>query len=300
MLRIILFFISIMIALDAKPFHTHYIPIQLVKLDSQNLNHSERQFLKEELNHQLKIHGLKLSPQSQYHLKVTIKGFKPYNATSSDFIEKKSTARYKGKVKLKVKFYEFLNTVYHDGDISAYYDVEKIGWSKHDAVLKTRRYVLKDLAKHIAKEVTSHTALLKKHYIPEHKTVVEKNNQLLKSGEGFDFDSGKVNFGYMSDDIRWKKAFAKDDMHILEVKNFARCAIFKDLSYKDVDLDFIKSAKLSSFDITVFDHDSLFEKGDILLCKTSENNYVKLQLLDVIPQNGSKKDILYFKWKLYK
>ena len=296
----ILFFILFYLNTWAYPVQKHYVPIYLTQISGENIGYIEKEIFKEELNHNLNIYGFKLSQNSPYHLDIRIKKFKPYHPTTYDYKEQKAEARYKGKVKLHYKFFEFLNTVFYSGDIDSYYNIEMTGWSKYDANIKVRKHILKELAQRVAKTITNHSKFLKKHYVPEQSIEEKKDKELLRTGENFDFDKGIKNADDLGKDISWSRAYGKDDLHLFELKNHTKCSLYKDINYEDIDLDFIKNSKLSSKDLLVSDYDEEFKKGDIILCKTSDGNYVKMQLLDVIPQNDSQKDILYFRWKLYK
>jgi len=121
----------------------------------------------------------------------------------------------------------------------------------------------------------------------------------LPSGYSLDFESAKVSKKNSWGDLRWEAMPGKDDMHFFKPLGKARFAVIKGKSYNNINNSYAKKKKLSGISIVAFDRDKSFSKGRVLIFKTKEGHYGKMQILRFGKKGNIRHHTLHLKWKLF-
>jgi len=257
---------------------------------------------------------IELVHRAPYLLRVSISGYsKNFARDTGKFLGSKQY-RFKQSVQLQARYVVFDRRGYELYHGTQPYNVRMDTGSSisyEDAMMKARESMLEGLGERVGDKINGrfhfmvdfedqmHSEYGKEKSKKHKNSYTRSGSAKIPSGYSLDFESGKVSKKSSWADLKWEGLPGKVDMHFFKPLGKASFAVIKGKSYNSIDNSYAKKKKLSGISITAFDRDKSFSKGTVLVFKTKEGHYGKMQILGFAKKGNTRHNTLHLKWRLF-
>ena len=308
------FFLLSAVSLQAKEY-----PVLLLGVTSvhgPNIGRWERNRFLDGLEHELARRGhIKLASRAPFLMEVRISGYsKNFSRAQGKFLGSKQY-RFKQKVRLKAQYAVFDRGGYELYNGTLPYNVSMDTGSSvsyADAMRRARENMLEGIGERVGSRINDRFHFMvdfekqldAQYGAPKMKKKSSKSykksaSNSIGTNAALDLERNRLGAKNSKSDLKWEGLPGKNDMHFFKPLNRAKFAVVKAKSYKSIDKGYVERKKLSGSSLMVLDSDKSFKKGTVLVFKTTEGHYGKMQVLGFKRKGVVSKHAIRLKWRLF-